>query len=84
MNAVQPTAGAQMGAEGCEQKLFCSAQKQKSKWFDTAIAGTAQHVCQNAPSPPPYLRGMLISTSVGFHIFFAEGTVAIALAEGRH
>lgn len=84
MTAVQPTAGAQMGAEGCEQKLFCSSQKQKSKWFNTAIAGPAQHMYQNAPSPPPYLRGMLISTPVGFHIFSAEGTGAIALAEGRH
>lgn len=84
VTAVQPTAGAQMGAEGCEQKLVCSSQNQKSKWFDTAIAGPAQHVCQNAPSsPPPYLRGMLIGTRMGFHIFFAEGTVAIALAEGR-
>ena len=36
------------------------------------------------PLPPPYLRGMLISTPVGFHIFFAKGTVAIALAEGKH
>lgn len=83
MTAGQPTAGARMGAQGCEQKAFCSSQKQKSKWFDTAIAGLAQHVCQNAPSTPPYLRGTLISTSVGFHIFFAEGTVGIALAAGR-
>lgn len=52
MTAVQPTAGAQMGAEGCEQKPFCSSQKQKSEWFDTAIAGPTQHMCQNAPSHP--------------------------------
>lgn len=50
VTAVQPTAGARVGAEGWEQKLFCSSHKERSEWSDTAMAGRAQHVCR---TPPP-------------------------------